>query len=670
MTILSFHNLRQSFAEVDIFSGLTASIPPKARIGIVGPNGIGKTTLLRILAGVTSPKEGSVQIAKGTRLGYLRQEAIDAFANRDHSVYKEMLTVFTDLRKQAGRLQALEMALSEDYSEALLAQYGKAQEAFEMAGGYDYELRIKQVLDGLGFKAAQLDMPLSHCSGGQKTRALMARLLLEKPDLLILDEPTNHLDIAAVEWLESALRIWEGSILIVSHDRYFLDRVVDNIWEMSRQGIELYRGNYSNYVLQREIRWARREDEFRTAKENFLKELDYVKRNIARDSSTDMAKGRLKRLIRAVKAVEVGGIQALNQSWLQFTAEGPGITGEKWGVAEVESRIKALRSPSPRHKQIVMRFTCDKHISHSVLQAKEVVIGYPDTPLFKAERIDLYKQQCVALIGPNGTGKTTFLRTLLGELKPLAGRLELGAGGVEPTISYFAQAHDELNPDNRVVDEFINHYNMLPGRARDYLGRYLFEGEDVFKPVRALSGGERGRLALAILAYPITTFLVLDEPANHLDIAAQEVLQDAIQHFEGTVLLVTHDRYLVDKLATQIWEVKQERLHIHQGDYQSYLEARDAAQQKAKQARATSKSKKQKSSQAEAEAKRMAKAIAKAEDEIQGLEETLEQVGLDLEAASQAQDWEKMQALSKQYKETETALEAKMEAWETLSAEG
>jgi len=681
MAILTFYNLRQSFAEIDIFSGLAANLPQRARVGLVGPNGVGKTTLLRILAGVSPPKAGTVQIAKGTRLGYLQQDAEDSFIDAQQTVYEEMLTVFRHLHQQEARLRELEAAMAEGTAdETLLAQYGRAQERFELAGGYDYEVTIQQVLTGLGFGPDQWGMPLGHCSGGQKTRALLARLLLEKPDLLILDEPTNHLDVAAMEWLENTLRSWEGAMLIVSHDRYFLDKVANTTWEMSRNGLEVYRGNYSAYVLQREERWVRREEEFQATQAQFLKTLDFVKRNIARDSTRDQAQGRLKRLVRHVKAVEVGGVQALNQSWSRFMAEGPGISGEKWGVAEVETRIKALQSPTLRQKEITMRLQTSGHISNDVLHARDVVIGYPGTPLFQIKQLDLYAQERVALIGPNGAGKTTFLRTLLDEIEPLAGQLKRGAN---LRMSYFAQAQAQFDLEKSVLDEFLVHQHALPGQeamlpyqARDYLARYLFQGEDVFKPVAALSGGERSRLALAILALPITNFLVLDEPTNHLDIPSQEVLQDALQHFEGTILLVTHDRYLVDKLATQIWEVREEQLQVHHGDYQSYLVAREAILAAEKMTRAEAKAEARAeadgrdgrpSRQRDRDARRAARELAQTEDKIHTLEAKLDQLHQEMEAVSHAQDWQKLRELEQVYQETETSLENLMERWETLS---
>jgi ATP-binding cassette subfamily F protein 3 len=583
MSILTFHNLSQSFGAVDIFSGLTASIANQAKIGLVGPNGIGKTSLLRLLAGLEQPAGlAQVVVARGTRIGYLQQEAAQAFTNQHHSLYEEMLMVFAGLQAQEAELRRLETAMSQgDFSSDLLERYGALQETFEQAGGYDYEVRLEQTLNGLGFEPDQWSMPLSYCSGGQKTRALLARLLLEQPDLLIMDEPTNHLDVAALEWLENRLHDWPGALLIVSHDRYFLDKVVDTIWEMSRAGFETYRGNYTAYLRQREERWRRREEEFSAAKEQFLKDLDFVKRNIARASSSDRAKGLLKRLTRSVKAVESGGVQALQQSWLRFNEEGPGISGEAWSVSTVEQHIKALQSPNPGQLQLNVGLQTKQRSGYMALRAKGLRVGYPGVPLFQADQLELQRGECAALIGPNGAGKSTFLRTLLAEIKLLAGQIQLG---VNVQVGYFAQAHDSLRQTNgvsagrghsnhTVLDEILSQRNMLIGEARSFLARYLFRGEDVFKPVKALSGGERGRLALAILALQGANLLLLDEPTNHLDIPTQETLEAALQQFEGTILLVSHDRYLIAKLATQVWELRQGRLYVHKGDYASFLAA-------------------------------------------------------------------------------------------------
>ena len=569
MSLLTFSYLGQSFGAVDIFAGLTAGLPNDGKVGLVGPNGIGKTTLLRVLAGLDQPKYGAVHIAKNTRVGYLRQEAVNAFANHDNTVFEEMLSVFVHLEQMAVQMRQMETAMGEeDYSPELLERYGAIQEAYELAGGYDYDVRIKQVLTGLGFAAEQWAIPLSHCSGGQKTRALLGRLLLEQPDLLILDEPTNHLDVAAIEWLEGLLRQWSGALIIVSHDRYFLDKVVNGIWEMGRNGLETYRGNYSAYVQQRQERWERLEVEFASTLAHFHKKLDFIKRNIARASSTDRAKGELRRLSREVRAVTFLGVQAMNMDW-----SATGIPSGMMSVMEVEAGIKALVNPNPGTHRPKMQLIASHRSGKIVLRTQDLLVGYPDAPLFEAEDVMLHRGEVVALLGPNGAGKSTLLKLLLGEIEALDGRFQLGTA---LQISYFSQAHETLNQENSVLDELLSVKNVGIGAARDHLARYLFRGDEVFKRVSALSGGERGRLSLAKLALQDGNFLLLDEPTNHLDIGTQEVLQEALQAYAGTVLLVTHDRYLVDQLATQIWMVQDGRLHIHKGNYQSFLAGKES----------------------------------------------------------------------------------------------
>ncbi len=671
MPVLTTNNLGQSYGDFDVFGGINVSIPNDGKIGLVGPNGIGKTTLLRLLAGLDTPSAGNVSLARETRIGYQRQEAMDAFAGRENTVYSEMLSVFDNVLEREAHLRELEermAAAGAAASEELLAEYSHAQHEFELIGGYEYDTRIRQVLQGLGFGDDDWSLPLSHLSGGQKTRALLARLLLEKPDLLILDEPTNHLDVEAIEWLESTLQTWQGALLIVSHDRYFLDRVVNRVWELSRAGIEEYRGNYSAYVLQRQERWERREAEFNTIKEKFLKELDYVKRNIARDSTTNMAKGRLRRLIREVKVVQAGGLQTLlDKNWGRVMEE-VAISDTKWNVADVEQAIRGLSSPATRPPELNLNLRTSLRSGNLVLRSGELEIGYPGAPLFTAEPIRLERQECAALIGGNGTGKTTFLRTLMGEMQPLSGELRFGSS---LNIGYFAQAHDSFDPDNTVMDELLRHKLMLTGQARSYLAQYLFRGDDVFKPVRQLSGGERGRLALAILALEGANFLLLDEPTNHLDIPAQEVLQEVLEHFDGTILLVSHDRYLVDRLATQIWELRDEQLHVTEGTYANYVaqrvEEREAAKAEAAAVRQTARQSQNGDRQRQNEERRRVRAIAEVEEIIHALEAKLAAIEEGLAAASLAQDLPEIRRLGRAHEATQAQLDDALAAWEKLA---
>ena len=665
MSILTFHELGQSFGADDIFVGLAGSIPRQAKIGLVGPNGIGKTTLLRLLAGLHPPTAGSVHVARGAQIGYLQQEAERAFANTENTVYREMLTVFADLEAQAARLREMEARMGSDVSDDLLQRYGAVQQAFDLAGGYEYEVRIRQVLTGLGFRPEQHDMPLPHCSGGQKTRALLARLLLEQPDLLILDEPTNHLDVQAVEWLEGMLRSWEGALLVVGHDRYFLDQVTNTIWEMSRSGLESYRGNYTAYLQQREERWERRDKEFVAIRVRFLRELDYVKRNIARDSTTDQAKGRLRRLVRMVKAVELGGAQILQQDWLRVT-EQVVISKTRWTVLETERHIRALVNPSPRHHQIKVRLQTAVRGGNIVLRTAGMRIGYPGTPLFESEDIELLRQERAALIGPNGTGKSTFLRALLGQLAPMDGEIRLG-GNIQP--GYLAQTHDMLNPEHTVLEELVSHHDMLEARARDLLARFLFRQDDVFKPVSALSGGERARLALAILSLQRANLLLLDEPTNHLDIPAQEVLEEALKSYPGTVILVSHDRYLVNKLATQIWALEDGRLRVYKGGYALYLEARQQAAEQAKEAaRKAAHRSVPRSTPASIKQAGGEEMLSRTEQQITELEAALARLEHELVSASTEQQWDRVRDLNQEYKTVQERLEALLSEWEALAA--
>ncbi len=579
MAILTASNVGQSFGDYDVFSGVNASIPRDGKVGLVGPNGIGKTTLLLILAGLRAASAGNVHVARGTRIGYLSQESSDAFIGVDHTIYDEMLTVFADIRATEARLRAMEIEIAEgEPSDELLEAYSQLQMRFELDGGYEYEQAIKRVLTGLGFAPETWSQSLSKLSGGQKTRVLLARLLLEKPDLLILDEPTNHLDVEAIQWLEGMLATWPGAVLIVSHDRYFLDRVANTIWEMSQRGVETYRGNYSAYVQQRQDRWERQLREVETFREHLAKEMDFIKRNIA-GQRTQMAQGKLSRLAREVEAVRVGGLGMLGQlnsrSWSQLSSEldlrRPAAT-----VGELEQAISQL--PTPTQPPVLnVRLNTAYRSGNVVLRANDLVVGYPDNELFTVDELRLERLETAALIGPNGTGKTTFLRTVLGELEPLGGIIQPGAS---LKIGYFAQTQEALKPENTVLDELLRHKNLSIGEARNYLARFLFRGDDVYSRISTLSGGERARLALSILVLEQANFLVLDEPTNHLDIPAQEILQAALEAFDGTILLVSHDRYLVDRLATQIWELQRgaddtSELVVFPGSYRDMLAARE-----------------------------------------------------------------------------------------------
>ena len=371
-----------------------------------------------------------------------------------------------------------------------------------------------------------------------------------------------------MEWLESYLSQWEGAAVIVSHDRYFLDHACNVLLEMSPAGSEFYRGNYSVYLRERENRWAHRVEVFESEKDKLIKDLEYIKKNIA-GQNVQQAKGKLRRLTRVVQAIEQVGMDAVTStSWLQLDVE---TTTSPFSVDEAERRVRSLRPPVRTLPDLHLHLRSTQRSGDLVIRAHDLKVGYPDKFLFSAPDIELRRADCAALIGPNGAGKSTFLKTILGQLAPLAGEVILGAS---LHLGYFAQAHEGLNPEKTVLEEITAASGMLPFQGREYLGKYLFSGDDVFKLVSMLSGGERGRLALAKLALQDTNLLLLDEPTNHLDITSQEVLQAVLDAYQGTILLVSHDRYLIDALATQIWEVDPDENHmtIFKGTYSEMKE--------------------------------------------------------------------------------------------------
>jgi ATP-binding cassette, subfamily F, member 3 len=666
MPTLTATNLSKSFGAVDIFTGLTLSIPNQARIALVGANGIGKTTLLRILIGLDDATSGRVQRARNLTIGYLPQEAS---LTAEHTLWEECLTVFSDLLAQEAELNRLEEAMADPQRAAqVMERYGPLQQDFEHHGGYTYETRIRQTLSGLGFEVDDFQRPLGQLSGGQRTRALLARLLLSHPDLLVLDEPTNHLDIAAVEWLEGTLINWPGSVLLVSHDRYFLDKVVNNVWEMSSHGLEIYRGNYSAYLQQRLERWEQRRQNYEAEKERLEKELDYIKRNIA-GQRTQQAKGKLRRLSRQVEAIEsLGFSQVMNKPWSQISAEAD-ISTHTMGLAEVERRLRALKGSDQRPASFKINLKAERRSGEIVLRSHDLVIGYPGEPLFTAGDLELRRLECAAIIGPNGSGKTTFLKTILEQLPPLSGELQLGAS---LQVGYFAQAHEDLVPERSLVQEIESVApSMLLADIRSYLGRFLFSGEDVFRPVATLSGGERGRLALAKLSLMNANLLLLDEPTNHLDIPSQEILQQVLSEFQGSMLLVSHDRYLIDALATQVWEIDQplRRLSVFKGTYSEYRaqqEAEKAHENEHQRGTGQKDDHRQAARPTRNEHRRRAR-LVEIETEIAELEARLAYISTQLE--SPPADSDLVRVLGEDYVLVQDEIHALVVEWESLSVE-
>ena len=666
MSLLIASNLSQSFGHVDIFSGLNFTIEHGSRMALVGPNGVGKTTLLRILIGEDSPSDGRVTRAKKLRVGYLPQSKD---FHSDGTVWDECLAVFAEVQKQGEELARLaEQMANEPESSQILERYGELQAAFELRGGYTYETRIRQVLSGLGFAASDFEMPIDHLSGGQRTRAYLAKLLLSEPDVLLLDEPTNHLDIAAVEWLEAYLSKWDGAALIVSHDRYFLDHAANGILEMTAAGVETYRGNYSHYVGQRVERWDRRQKVFKAEKEKLLKEAEYIKKHIE-GQRVSQARGKLRRLSRIVPAIEQVGMDAvINRKWSQVSQDIHVATSDL-SPDEAEKRVRSLRLPDHRPPQLHLQLRANKRSGEMVIRSYDLQIGHEGETLFSAPDIELHRRECAALIGPNGAGKTTFIKTILGQIPPVAGEVELGAS---LEIGYFSQAHEGLTEKNTLVGEIESVSPMLPGAMREYLGKFLFSGDDVFKQVSTLSGGERGRLALAKLALQDTNLLLLDEPTNHLDIPAQEIMQQVLDAYKGTILLVTHDRYLIDALASQIWEIEMgaSRLSVYEGTYsqmrrEQEKEAARIALELATANGTVDSSRRSRRDPVQKEERRRLAYLQEVENKVATLESRLAELGAKL--SNPPDDSDALRKLGEEYTQVQDEMDAMLVEWEELA---
>ena len=633
MAILSGSNLSKVFGADEIFSDISVEINHKDRIALVGPNGAGKTTLVSLLLGLDLPTEGVVTTARDARVAYLPQRPEMA---GNHSLWQEQLRAFAGLREMEARLAQLAEAMAEaDTHDKALAEYGPLQQEFDHRGGYTYETRIRMVLDGVGFAPGDYHMPLTQLSGGQKTRAMLSRLLLEEPDLLILDEPTNHLDINAVEWLESFLKDFSGAVLAVSHDRYFINNFANNVWELEFGILEGYRGNYTQYLNQREERRERLQKEFEAQQEFIAKEQDYIRKHMG-SRWTAQAKGRLKKL-------------------------------------ETMKRRGKIIDRGPRERQRMrLAMVAGNRSGDKVLMTQNLSVGYQDDGkvLFQSPDITLYRGETAAIIGPNGAGKSTLLKTLIGQLAPLSGSSTLGA---QVQIGYFAQAHELLNPRNTILDELYSVRPMPQNEARSYLGSFLFSGDDVFRPIDTLSGGERGRVALAKLALGGSNLLLLDEPTNHLDIDSQEILQSVLDQFNGTVLLVSHDRYLINALATQIWQVSDGGLEVFEGSFEEFVAARNQKRLQEQTSSSNGNGSSRRAPAQYAEKKhglspyQLERRLAELEAHVHKLEDKLEQISRDLETASSAGDTGRVLTLGEQYNQTEADLDSTMEEWARLA---
>jgi ATP-binding cassette subfamily F protein 3 len=647
MAILSGHKLGKWYGAERIFDGVGFMVNRGDKVALVGPNGAGKSTLFKIIAGIEDATEGSVGRARGLRAAYLAQEAqFDAGGTLIEAAQR----AFSHLHAMEEELRELEQLMGDTEHpewEARMERYGELHARFEHAGGYDTDHVIERTLEGLGFGAEHFDQPLAIFSGGQKTRAALAITLLQDPDLLLLDEPTNHLDLRALQWLEGFLQDWPGTLIVISHDRYFLDRVTTRTWEMDFGKLEDYPGNYSKFLQLKAERLELQHKQYDAQQAEIAKTEEFIRRFKAGQRSKE-AKGREKRLNRLK---------------------------EGWEGVNPKSTRKLIEAP---REQKALKLALDTR-----LRSGDLTLTTPDglragykTPagdkvLVRTPALELRRGECVALMGPNGAGKTTLLRTITGELPALAGRVQIG---VNVSVGYYAQVHEELNPDNTVLEELHRLKPLEPTeRIRTLLGRFLFTGEDVYKRVGDLSGGERSRVALAQLTLRAPNLLLLDEPTNHLDIAAREALESVLQEFPGSILFVSHDRYFVDALADKLWIVENGAVAEFEGGYSEYVE--HLAAEEARKRRAAAQPKAQPvQTPAPAptnngrETRGHERKLSTIEKQIADLEARKEALGAELQAASQTQDVAAVARLGQEYSDVEEQLLDKYDVWAEAAA--
>lgn len=530
MIILQGNKIERSFSGDVLFDNINIQVDEKDRIALVGQNGAGKSTLLKILVGEEAPTSGEINTKRDLSLSYLAQ---DSRFESENTIFDEMLHVFDDVRSMESRLRKMEMQMAEltgDTFDKLLSDYDRLSEEFRVKGGFTYEAEIKAILNGFKFDESMWQMKISELSGGQNTRLALAKMLLEKPELLVLDEPTNHLDIETIAWLENYLVNYQGALIIVSHDRYFLDKVATITLDLTKHSLDRYVGNYSKFMDLKAEKLALEAKNYEKQAKEIAKLEDFVQRNLVRASTTKRAQARRKQL----------------------------------------EKMERLDKPSAGQKSANMTFHADKVSGNVVLTVADAAIGYDDQILSAPINIDVKKFDAIAIVGPNGIGKSTLIKSIVGQIPFIKGTSTYGAN-VE--VGYYDQTQSNLTRTNTVLDELWNDFSTTPEvEIRNRLGAFLFSGDDVKKSVSMLSGGERARLLLAKLSMQNNNFLILDEPTNHLDIDSKEVLEDALIDFDGTLLFVSHDRYFINRVATKVLEISEEGSTLYLGDYDYYLE--------------------------------------------------------------------------------------------------
>jgi ATP-binding cassette, subfamily F, member 3 len=637
MILLQVNQLSKYYGADIILSNIKLEIQTRDRVALVGRNGAGKSTLLKIISGQMSYDSGEIIKPKEVSIGYLAQ---NTGLESQLSIWEEMLTVFSPLQRMEKELRQLEEKMSnpnvlEDpiQYERVLKEYDHLQITFKDSGGYQYEADIRSVLHGLNFQTFDYSTKIETLSGGQKTRLALGKLLLTRPDILILDEPTNHLDIETLSWLETYLQTYDGAILIVSHDRYFLDKVVTQVYEMSRKQIQKYLGNYSSYLDKKAEQYERDMKLFEKQQDEIAKLEDFVQKNLARASTTKRAQSRRKKL----------------------------------------EKIDRLDRPQGDEKSASFSFEIERQSGNEVLHVDNLNIGYEQEPISSNLTFRLTRGESVALVGPNGIGKSTLLKTIIEKLPALSGGIRFGSN---VTISYYDQEQAELSSNKRVLNELWDEYPMRPEKEiRTILGNFLFSGEDVLKVVSTLSGGEKARLALAKLMMQKSNLLILDEPTNHLDLDSKEVLENALVDYPGTILFVSHDRYFINRIATKVLELSHNGCTEFLGDYDYFVEKKEEMlelmdlTQKAQPGSISTpdKSSYQQDKEVKKQERQRKRRLEEIETRITELETLIEQYDLQLCDPEVFQNHEKVIEINIKNEKAKEELESLMEEWAELA---